>query len=77
MNFTNPKITDLKPHPLADLVPAMAPDEYEAFKADIHENGQRDAIVLYDGKILDGRRLIGIDIDEACVADVLKAEEAA
>ncbi len=41
----------LTAHPLADLVPMMAPAEYEAFKADIAENGQRDTIVLYENAV--------------------------
>jgi hypothetical protein len=45
----------LKPHPLAELMPKMRPQEYEALKADLAENGQREAIWLFEGKIIDGR----------------------
>ncbi len=45
----------LTAHRLAALVPEMAPDEYEALKADIAAHGLLEPIVLYQGQILDGR----------------------
>lgn len=45
----------LKAHPLADRLPEMTAEEFEGLKASIAENGQRDAIVLLKGQILDGR----------------------
>jgi len=42
-------------HPYADLFPMMNPLELDALTEDIKENGQRFAIVRYQGKILDGR----------------------
>jgi phage N-6-adenine-methyltransferase len=42
-------------HPYAELFPQMTPDEWETFVADIEENGVRVPVVLYHGKILDGR----------------------
>jgi len=42
-------------HPLAALIPAMTPDELEKLTADIGHNGLLDPIVLFEGKILDGR----------------------
>lgn len=42
-------------HPLAALIPEATPEEFEALKASIRANGQREPIVLLDGKILDGR----------------------
>lgn len=42
-------------HPLADLVPSMTDEEYVALRDDIAEHGLRDEIVLYEGKVLDGR----------------------
>lgn len=44
-----------QPHPLADLLPAMTPDEYRALVADIRIRGLAQPILLYEGKILDGR----------------------
>jgi site-specific DNA-methyltransferase (adenine-specific) len=46
---------NLSSHPFADLIPSMTEEEYQGLKADIAEHGQREAIVLYEGKILDGR----------------------
>lgn len=46
---------DLEAHPLADLFPAMATDDLEALVNDIAERGLMQPIVLYEGKILDGR----------------------
>lgn len=45
----------LKIHPLAELLPPMTSPEYEALKADIAANGQRDDATLYENQILDGR----------------------
>lgn len=45
---------ELKPHPLTELMPQMRPQEYKALKADLAENGLRDDIWLFEGKIIDG-----------------------
>lgn len=42
-------------HEIANIFPMMAGAEYEQLLADIMENGQLDPVVLYEGKILDGR----------------------
>lgn len=45
----------MKAHPAADIFPMITGEAYERFKADIREHGQREAIVVHDGQILDGR----------------------
>lgn len=48
-------VTMLSFHPLADVFPLMQGKEFDEFIASIKNNGLRDAIVIYEGKILDGR----------------------
>ncbi len=42
-------------HPAANIFPMMTGADFDALVADIAEHGQREAIVMYDGMILDGR----------------------
>jgi N6-adenosine-specific RNA methylase IME4 len=43
-------------HPVAELFPLMSGPEFESLKADIAENGLREAVWLHpDGSIIDGR----------------------
>jgi len=42
-------------HPLANVFPLMEGDEFEALVDDIKKNGQRELIVVFEDKILDGR----------------------
>lgn len=42
-------------HEIANLIPAMTAEEYKELKTDIHEHGLLESIMLYEGKILDGR----------------------
>lgn len=48
-------MTNLQPHPAAELFPLLNGDEYESFKKDIADNGLLEPIWLCEGKILDGR----------------------
>lgn len=48
-------MTLLEIHPLAEIFPPMADEAFAALVADIRENGLREAIVLHEGKVLDGR----------------------
>ena len=50
-------------HPLCSIFPQMSDEEFEALRDDIEQHGQRDAIVLWDGQILDGRHRM-----QACLA---------
>jgi len=47
--------TKMKCHELATALPEMSDLEYEELKQSIKENGQRDAGIVYDGQVLDGR----------------------
>lgn len=42
-------------HPIANIFPLMDDDAFAALVKDISENGLTDAVVMLDGKILDGR----------------------
>jgi hypothetical protein len=42
-------------HPLANLFPLMEGEDFTALVADIHKHGLHEPVVLFDGKILDGR----------------------
>ena len=42
-------------HPIAEQIPRWGSDSFEKLCEDIATNGLVNSIVLYDGKILDGR----------------------
>jgi N6-adenosine-specific RNA methylase IME4 len=42
-------------HPLADIFPLIEGAEFDALVNSVRENGLRDAIILFDGLVLDGR----------------------
>lgn len=41
-------------HPLSAAWGNMEPDQFAELVADIHDNGQRDTVILSEGKVLDG-----------------------
>lgn len=45
----------MKPHPIAELFPAMSDDELVQLTADIKAHGLHQPVVVYEGQILDGR----------------------
>lgn len=45
-------------HPAADLFPLMDEDALSRLAEDIEKHGQRDPVVLCDGKVLDGRNRV-------------------
>lgn len=49
------KKTDPHFHVLADAFPLISGDEFEELVKDINENGLLQPVVMYEGKILDGR----------------------
>lgn len=49
------KIFDLESHKFADIFPMVEGEQAEQLKIDIKENGLLQPIVLFEGKILDGR----------------------
>jgi ParB-like chromosome segregation protein Spo0J len=48
-------VSDLSPHPIADYFPQMDDAAFAELVDDISEHGLLEPIVLYEGKILDGR----------------------
>ena len=48
-------MTSLTLHQLAGTFPPMLPDEFRQLSDDIKKHGLREPIVLFEGKILDGR----------------------
>lgn len=45
----------MRPHPISEIFPAMEGEEFAALVEDIRKNGVRQPLVMYQGKILDGR----------------------
>ena len=45
----------MRVHPLAEMLPSMTVEQFEAFKADVKANGLLMPITTLDGAVLDGR----------------------
>ena len=63
MKFTEQKyinVDELDVHPEANATPVMTQEQYIALKIDIENNGQIDPVVLYRGRIIDGRHRLKI-----------------
>jgi len=45
----------MKSHEIADIFPLMNPKEFKELKEDIKQNGLMSPVIIYEGKILDGR----------------------
>ena len=51
----NDRIAGFEVHPFANIFPMFGEEELEELRSDIEKNGLVEPIVLYGGKILDGR----------------------
>ena len=58
MNVQTVNIKDIKIHRFAELTPRMIPEQFEALKMDIKENGQLEPIKLSGTNCYDGRHRI-------------------
>lgn len=57
-------MSNLKPHPFAELLPMMSDQEYAALKADVLATGKfTDRATIYQGKILDGRNRNRVSVE--------------
>lgn len=70
-------MSDLQFHEAANIFPLMSDEESNALYDDINANGQKYAIELYEGQILDGRNRyiqclkLGIECDTTDVTDLV------
>lgn len=62
-------------HPAADIFPMMATAAFNELKEDIRQHGQRDYIVLFEGRVLDGRNRLKACQELGIEPDVGELEE--
>lgn len=65
----------LEAHDAANIVPAMTEEEFKELKADIEKYGQRDPIIILDGKILDGRNRYRACCELGITPDTVKFDD--
>jgi len=53
--MTEPNLLTMPVHPAAELFPMMSETEFQAMKEDIRIHGQNDDVLIWNGKLLDGR----------------------
>lgn len=63
-----------KAHPAANLFPMMDADQFEAFKEDIRKNGFQQDVIIYQGRILDGRNRYKAAVELNMIDDLPIAE---
>lgn len=56
----------MEPHPLSEKYPLMRGEKYALFKAHVRDHGQQEAVIRFEGKILDGRNRWRA-LDDLCV----------
>lgn len=62
-------------HEAANILPMMGEAEFAAFMADIEDNGLREPIIVYKGKILDGRHRYKACLELSIDPDLLKLDD--
>lgn len=58
MNEKILNITEMVIHPLAELTPSMTTEQYEALKESLQSMGQLQPVIMYRGKVIDGRHRV-------------------
>jgi len=67
--------SEIETHPAADLFPMMSPEEYEGLRDDIHQHGQREKIVMWQGMLIDGRNRLRACIELGIEPEVMELPE--
>jgi len=70
------KLGQYEIHPLAELFPPMPDDQYQALKADIAENGQKEDIVFWQDKLVDGRHRLRACLELGVNPDMAELDDA-